>query len=127
MGLTLIVLNEQGASDQTKHADWAEAYAHLHATWTDPENLTARLIDEGEMLYAGPADEMPSLEDKVKAELEACVAAAIKEGYEGDAEDYVYTKTDLESVTRAVGRKLTREEWEDVGLKSVGSAHVIES
>jgi hypothetical protein len=58
--VTLIVRNSQGASDTSKHDDRADARDHLFATWHDPENLTAQLIDsDGQTVYEGPAVDLP--------------------------------------------------------------------
>lgn len=54
--IKMIVRNAQGASDETKHESREDARDHLRATWHDPENLTAQLIDsEGVTVWDGPA------------------------------------------------------------------------
>jgi hypothetical protein len=57
--VTLIVRNSQGASDETKHADRFAAGEAIAATWHDPENLTAQVIDSaGETVFQGPATDL---------------------------------------------------------------------
>lgn len=54
--IKMIVRNSQGASDETKHDSRMEARDHLRATWHDPENLTAQLVDRGGgTVWEGPA------------------------------------------------------------------------
>lgn len=51
---TLIMLNKQGASEETKHATKAAIRAHIRQ-W-DAKGMTARVIDaNGETIYDGSA------------------------------------------------------------------------
>lgn len=57
--IKMIVRNAQGASDETEHDSREDARDHLRATWHDPENLTAQLIDrESHTVWQGPAVEL---------------------------------------------------------------------
>ena len=57
--IKMIVRNAQGASDETAHESREDARDHLRATWHDPENLTAQLIDlDGVTVWEGPAAEL---------------------------------------------------------------------
>lgn len=57
--ITMIVRNTQGASDETKHDSRVDARDYLRATWADPENLTAQLIDrDGATVWEGSANEL---------------------------------------------------------------------
>jgi hypothetical protein len=48
---TLIMLNSQGASETTHH-DTVEGCINQTDNWADPENMTARIIDNhGQELY----------------------------------------------------------------------------
>lgn len=56
---TLVVINTQGASDETHGLEsMADVRAQV-ATWADPENLEARVwTSDGEQVYDGPANEI---------------------------------------------------------------------
>jgi len=52
---TLIIINRQGASEETEHATKASIRRSIH-TWSDPENLQARVWDDGgAQIYDGAA------------------------------------------------------------------------
>jgi hypothetical protein len=55
---TLVVLNEQGASEETRgHETLGDVLAQL-GTWSDPENLQARVFDsDGGRVFEGPAED----------------------------------------------------------------------
>jgi hypothetical protein len=56
----LIMLNDQGASEETHHRTLKGVAAQID-TWSDPENMTARVFDgDGKLVYEGPADEFES-------------------------------------------------------------------
>jgi len=50
MTLSLIVLNDQGASEQTYHDSIDDLIAQIN-TWGDPENLIARVLDDAQVIY----------------------------------------------------------------------------
>lgn len=57
--MIMIVRNSQGASDETTHEDRFAAGRALKATWSDPENLTAQLIDrDGVTVWEGSATDL---------------------------------------------------------------------
>ena len=56
--MTLILINEQGASEQYRNVESIDAAVRIVETWQDPENLNARLSDEGEIVYEGPATDL---------------------------------------------------------------------
>ncbi|MBA3762231.1 MAG: hypothetical protein H0X04_02660 [Chthoniobacterales bacterium] len=60
---------------------------------------------------------------KIAAELSFCVASAREQGWTDQDGEYEYTAVDLEYVTDKLGRKPTRQEWADAGLRYVGGAH----
>lgn len=54
MTYTLIVLNSQGASEQTSH-DTKSAVRSAIRAWADPKNMTARVFEDGTQIYDGKA------------------------------------------------------------------------
>jgi hypothetical protein len=55
MTYTLVVINQQGASEESEHASRAAVRGQIRR-WSDPENLTARVWDDGgTQVYDGPA------------------------------------------------------------------------
>lgn len=67
---TLIVSNEQGATNETNHKIGYDVYDQIR-TWADPQNLTAVIYRNGERLFEGPAVEyLPDPFDATLALLE---------------------------------------------------------
>lgn len=55
MEYILVVINKQGASEETRYQTKAAVRAAIR-TWADPRNLTARVwTSEGEQIYDGTA------------------------------------------------------------------------
>lgn len=55
MTYTLVVINEQGASQESDHATKADVRAAIR-NWSDPQNLKARVWDDGgTKIYDGSA------------------------------------------------------------------------
>lgn len=65
-----------------------------------------------------------SITTLIRRELDACIAEARRQGYDGPDTGYEFTAADLDAVTSALGGLPTRAEWADAGLPHVGSAHV---
>ncbi len=64
-----------------------------------------------------------SITDAIRAALASCISAARAEGYTGTDREYEYAPSDMEYVITRVGFRPTRAEWEDAGLRYIGSAH----
>jgi hypothetical protein len=55
MKYTLVVINKQGASEESGHATRIDIRTAIR-NWADPQNMTARVWDDGGVqLYDGPA------------------------------------------------------------------------
>jgi len=50
MTLSLIVLNDQGASEQTYHDNMDDLIAQIN-TWGDPGSLITRVLDDAQVIY----------------------------------------------------------------------------
>jgi len=61
--------------------------------------------------------------DTIRTEIDACIAAAREQGYDGTDAEYEHTAEDLESVIEALGRKPTPAEWGAAGMPHVGGDH----
>ncbi len=62
--------------------------------------------------------------DTLRASLALCRSLAREQGWEGADAEYQYTAEDLHFVTDEIGRKPTREEWAEAGIRWVGEDHV---
>jgi hypothetical protein len=55
--MTLILLNKDGASEETRNLESRQEVVEQIETWSDPENLTAKIYDHGELIFEGIASE----------------------------------------------------------------------
>jgi len=62
--------------------------------------------------------------DRIKGLLADCRSEARKQGWTGSDASYEYTAYDMAWITGQLGYKPSREDWEQAGLRYVGSEHV---
>lgn len=58
--------------------------------------------------------------NKITEALKVCEAAAREQGLQGS---FTPTELDLDSICQELGRKPTREEWLEAGLRWIGDDH----
>jgi hypothetical protein len=61
--------------------------------------------------------------DRIRAEAAHCLRAARAEGFDGLDSEFELTKYDIEYMLNVLGRKPSREEWNDAGLPGMGSQY----